>query len=120
MNGTPEHNKEKVLEILLVFFVILLGITTVVLLLPAWQNYRKISAGEEAKRRELEAARRERQSYLERRDRLNRSPAEVEKVAREKFNLTKKGEIVISYPPEKTAPPPPARPVPAPLPRKKR
>jgi len=120
MNGTPEHNKEKVLDFLLVAFLILLGITTVVLLLPAWQNYRKISANEEAKRRELEAVRRERQAYLERRDRLHRSPAEVEKVAREKYNFVRKNEVVISYPPEKTPPAPSAGPAPAPLPRKKR
>ena len=95
-------------------------ITAAVLLFPAWQNYRKISAGEEVKRRQLEAARRERRAYLERRDRLHRSPAEVEKVAREKFNFVGKGEVVISYPPEKTPSAPAGRPSPAPLPRKKR
>ena len=120
MNGTPEQNKEKVLDLLVVIFFILLVITTVVLLLPAWRDYRRISAGEEAKRRELEAARRERQNYLVRRDRLHRSPAEVEKVAREKYNFVRKGEVVISYPPEKTPPVPPAGPSSAPLPRKKR
>ena len=120
MNGTPERNKEKVLDLLLVVFFILLVVTTAVLLLPAWQNYRKLSAREEAKRRELEIARRERQTYLTRRDRLQRSPAEVEKVAREKFNFVKKGEVVMSYPPEKTPSAPPAKPAPVPPPRKKR
>ncbi len=119
MNGTPE-NKEKVLDILVVVFFFLLLITAVVLLFPAWKNYRKISAGEEAKRRQLEAARRERQAYLERRDRLHRSPAEVEKVAREKYNFVRKEEVVISYPPEKKPSAPPPKPSPAPLPGKKR
>ncbi|MBQ7695765.1 MAG: septum formation initiator family protein [Lentisphaeria bacterium] len=120
MNGTPERNKEKVLDLLLVAFFLLLVITTVVLLLPAWQNYRKISAGEELERRKLEAARRERQIYLERRDRLQHSPAEVEKVAREKFNFARKGEVVISYPPEKKPSAPSGRPSPVPPTRKKR
>lgn len=120
MNGTPEQNKEKVLDILVVFFFFLLLITAVVLLFPAWQNYRKISAGEEAKRRQLEAARRERQTYLDRRNRLHNSPSEVERVAREKFNFAKEGEVVISYPPEKKPSAPPAKASPAPLPRKKR
>ena len=120
MNGTPERNKEKVLDLLLVVFFVLLVVTTVVLLLPAWQNYRKTLAGEEAKRRELEAARRERQTYLVRRNRLQNSPAEVEKVAREKFNFVGKNEVVISYPPEKSPQSPAAKPAPAPQQRKKR
>lgn len=120
MNGTPEHNKERVLDILVVVIFLLLVITTVVLLVPSWQNYRKISAGEEAKRRELEAARRERQAYLERRNRLQHSPAEVEKVAREKFNFAREGEVIISYPPEKKPSAPPGRPAPVPPARKKR
>ena len=120
MNGTPEQNKERVLDILVVVFFFLLLITAAVLLFPAWQNYRKISAGEEAKRRQLEAARRERQIYLERRDRLQHSPAAVEKVAREKFNLAGKKEVVITYPPEKKPSAPPVKPSPPPPPRKKR
>lgn len=120
MNGTPEQNKERVLDILVVVFFFLLLITAAVLLFPAWQNYRKISVSEEAKRRQLENARRERQIYLERRDRLHNSPAEIEKVAREKFNFSKKNEVVMSYPPEKKPAAPPAKPSSAPLPGKKR
>ena len=108
MTNSPERTK-RLLDIVLGIFLVLLFITTVVLILPAWRNYRKISADEELKRRELEAARRERNEYLAKRDRLQHSPAEVEKVAREKFNFTRKGEHVMSYPPGKTAPAAPPR-----------
>ena len=74
------------------------------LLLPAWRNYRKVRAEEAAQLNVLNDAKRERQEYLERRRRLKNSPAAVEKVAREKFNLVRKGEVIMKYPAEKKAP----------------
>ena len=106
MGGGVEH-KERILDIVLGVFLVLLIITTAALILPAWRNYRKVYAEELEQRRQLEAARQERQEYLERRNRLEHSPEEVEKVAREKYNFTRKGEVVMSFPAEKTASPEP-------------
>ena len=100
MSGTPER-KGHALNIVLGICLILWIILTAVLILPAWHNYRSLRAEEEKQQSLLNAAKQERQKQLERRRRLERSPAEVEKVARESYNLVRKGEVVMSYPPEK-------------------
>ena len=100
MSSIPERN-ERILNMILVFFTVLFIVTTVVLLLPAWRNYRKVRAEEAAQQNLLDEAKLERQKYLERRNRLKNSPAEIEKVAREDYNFVRKGEIVMSYPAEK-------------------
>ena len=82
MSSIPERN-ERILNMILVFFTVLFIVTTVVLLLPAWRNYRKVRAEEAAQQNLLDEAKLERQKYLERRNRLKNSPAEIEKVARE-------------------------------------
>ena len=100
MNGSPER-KGRILNIILGIFLVLWIITTAVLILPAWRNYRNVRAEEARQRSLLEEAKLERQKQLGRRKRLENSPAEIEKVAREKYNFVKKGEIVMSYPPQK-------------------
>lgn len=100
MSGTPER-KGHALNIVLGICLILWIITTAVLILPAWHNYRSLRAEEEKQQSLLTAAKEERQKQQERRSRLERSPAEVEKVARENYNLVRKGEVIMSYPPEK-------------------
>ena len=78
--------------------------TTIVLILPAWRNYRNIRAGELRQKALLDAEKLERQQQLERRRRLMNSPAEIEKVARETFKYVGKGEVVMSYPKENKSP----------------
>ena len=100
MSGNSERNG-RILNIILGICLVLWIITTAVLILPAWRNYRNVRAEEDRQRALLEAAKLERQQQLERRKKLISSPAEIEKVARQKYNLVKKGEIVMRYPPEK-------------------
>ena len=103
MNAGQEH-RGRILNIILGIFLVLWIITTAVLILPAWRNYRNVRAEEDRQRALLDAAKLERQQQLDRRRRLENSPAEIEKVAREKFNFVKKGEIVMSYPLQKNVP----------------
>lgn len=103
MNAGQEH-RGRILNIILGIFLVLWIITTAVLILPAWRNYRNVRAEEDRQRALLDAAKLERQQQLDRRRRLENSPAEIEKVAREKFKFVKKGEIVMSYPKQKNVP----------------
>ena len=64
MSSIPERN-ERILNMILVFFTVLFIVTTVVLLLPAWRNYRKVRAEEAAQQNLLDEAKLERQKYLE-------------------------------------------------------
>lgn len=105
MSSNPEI-KSRILNVILCICLILWVVTTAVLILPAWRNYRNVRAEEERQRALLDAAKLERQQQLERRKRLNSSPAEIEKVAREKYNFVKKGEIVMTYPKENKSVPP--------------
>ena len=89
-----QENRGRILNIILGIFLVLWIITTAVLILPAWRNYRNLRAEEDKQRALLDAAKLERQKQLERRKRLESSPAEIEKVAREKYNFVRKGEIV--------------------------
>ena len=100
MNSNQER-KGRILNIILGVFLVLWIITTAVLILPAWRNYRNLRAEEARQRALLDEAKLERQKQLDRRKRLEKSPAEIEKVAREKYNFVKKGEIVMRYPPQK-------------------
>ena len=100
MNTNPEH-KSRILNVILFICVILWVVTTAVLILPAWRNYRNIRAEEDRQKALLDAAKLERQQKLERRNRLMNSPAEVEKVAREIYNFVGEGETVMTYPGEK-------------------
>ena len=93
MNNVPERHG-RILNIVLGICLVLWIITTAVLLLPAWRNYRNVRAEEARQRAVLEAAKLERQQQLQRRKKLENSPAEIEKVAREKFHFVRKGEIV--------------------------
>ena len=93
MSNVPERHG-RILNIVLGICLVLWIITTAVLLLPAWRNYRNVRAEEARQRAVLEAAKLERQQQLQRRKKLENSPAEIEKVAREKFNFVRKGEIV--------------------------
>ena len=100
MSSNPERNG-RILNIILGICLILWIITTAVLILPAWRNYRNVRAEEDRQRALLDAAKIERQKQLEYRKRLESSPEEIEKLARTKFRFVKKGEVVILYPPEK-------------------
>lgn len=100
MSGNPER-KGRAVNIALGICLILWIILTAVLILPAWHHYRKLRSEEDKQLALLNEAKQERQKQLERRRRLERSPAEVEKVARENFNLVRKGEVIMTYPPEK-------------------
>ena len=100
MNSNQER-RGRILNIILGIFLVLWIITTAVLILPAWRNYRNVRAEEVRQRTLLEDMKLERQKQLTRRRRLENSPAEIEKVAREKYNFVKKDEIVMSYPPQK-------------------
>lgn len=103
MNNNPERIGS-ILNVVLGICLVLWIIVTAVLILPAWRNYRNVRAEEERQRTLLEEAKMERQQQMERKKRLENSPAEIEKVAREKFHLVKKGEIVMRYPSEKKMP----------------
>lgn len=100
MSSNPERNG-RILNIILGICLILWIITTAVLILPAWRNYRNVRAVEDRQRALLDAAKIERQKQLEYRKRLESSPEEIEKLARTKFRFVKKGEVVMLYPPEK-------------------
>lgn len=100
MSSNPERNG-RILNIILGICLILWIITTAVLILPAWRNYRNVRAVEDRQRALLDAAKIERQRQLEYRKRLESSPEEIEKLARTKFRFVKKGEVVMLYPPEK-------------------
>ena len=105
MMGANSERNGKILNIVLGVCLVLWIITTAVLILPAWRNYRNVRAEEERQRALLDAAKLERQQQLERKQKLLTSPAEIEKVARQKYHLVKKGEIVMRYPPEKKSVP---------------
>ena len=98
MSSNPERNG-RILNIILGICLILWIITTAVLILPAWRNYRNVRAEEDRQRALLDAAKIERQKQLEYRKRLESSPEEIEKLARTKFRFVKKGEVVMLYPP---------------------
>ena len=100
MSSNPER-KGRILNIILGVCLVLWIITTAVLILPAWRNYRNVRAEEDRQRALLDAAKFERQQQLEYKKRLESSPEEIEKIARTKFRLVKKGEIVMLYPAEK-------------------
>ena len=100
MSSNPER-KGRILNIILGVCLVLWIITTAVLILPAWRNYRNVRAEEDRQRALLDAAKFERQQQLEYKKRLESSPEEIEKIARTKYRLVKKGEIVMLYPAEK-------------------
>ena len=100
MSRNPER-KGRILNIILGICLVLWVITTAVLILPAWRNYRNVRAEENRQRALLEAAKIERQQQLEYQKRLASSPEEIEKLARTKYRFVKKGEIVMRYPAEK-------------------
>ena len=104
MSGNSERNG-RILNVILGICLVLWIITTAVLILPAWRNYRNVRAEEDRQRALLDAAKLERQQQLERQKKLLTSPAEIERVARQKYRLVKKGEIVMCYPPEKKSAP---------------
>ena len=103
MSINPDR-KSRILNVILCICLILWMVTTIVLILPAWRNYRNIRAGELRQKALLDAEKLERQQQLERRRRLMNSPAEIEKVARETFKYVGKGEVVMSYPRENKNP----------------
>ena len=100
MSSNPER-KGRILNIILGVCLVLWIITTAVLILPAWRNYRNVRAEEDRQRALLDAAKFERQRQLEYKRRLENSPEEIEKIARIKYRLVKKGEIIMRYPAEK-------------------
>ena len=103
--GANSERNGRILNIVLGVCLVLWIITTAVLILPAWRNYRNVRAEEDRQRALLDAAKLERQQQLERQKKLLTSPAEIERVARQKYHLVKKGEIVMRYPPEKKSAP---------------
>ena len=103
MSSNPER-KSRILNVILCICLILWVVTTLVLILPAWRNYRNIRAEEDRQKALLNAAKLERQQQLTRHKRLMNSPAEIEKVARETYRYVKKGEVVMSYPKENKSP----------------
>lgn len=100
MSSNPER-KGRILNVILGVCLVLWIITTAVLILPAWRNYRNVRAEEDRQRALLDAAKFERQRQLEYKRRLENSPEEIEKIARTKYRLVKKGEIIMLYPAEK-------------------
>ncbi|MCQ2379208.1 MAG: septum formation initiator family protein [Victivallaceae bacterium] len=80
------------------FLVALLVIGALFLLIPVYRDYRHRQ--EELARLKAErSALQEKQLQLQSQvGRLEKSPEEIEKVAREKYNLVKEGESVMIYP----------------------
>ncbi len=87
---------------LLTFLLLLvLAAWAVLLLFPTFREYRNRKREQAEKERELESLRAERVERVRDNNELSTSPAAVEKVGREKYNLVKDGEIVVKYEPEK-------------------
>ncbi len=87
------------------FFLIIMGIIAVMLIWPAYRDYRA-QESEYYRLKELATEKRDSVNELRRNvSALERDPAAVEKVARERFGLCEEGEIVIIYnPPPKNTP----------------
>lgn len=96
---------QRVLTLMLYALITALIVVSFVLLLPAYHNLEKMKV----RVAELETQlARKKAEYLELRQllyNLKHNPKAVEKVAREKFGLCKKDEIIYTYAPdEKTSP----------------
>lgn len=96
--GTESKRRGKsVSNYIFYFLILLIVLAAAALLLPAYRQYRI------QKKKELRLEQRARRMKTEREKRhaeveaLENSPAAVEKVAREKFNLVKEGETVLVY-----------------------
>ena len=93
-----ESRKKNSASAYLLFFVLILTVAAAaVLLLPVYRDYQKKKAEEEKLREEL-ADRTETSAALNSEVAgLRNDPEEIEKVAREKFELVRDGETVMRY-----------------------
>lgn len=89
--------------------LLLLAAAAVLLLLPSYRDLRAKKQQAAKMGRELEQLQTERDQRLREVDALKNSPAAVEKVAREKYNLVGPNETVLTYPKQHTGDPAPAR-----------
>ena len=89
--------------------LLLLAAAAVLLLLPSYRDYRAKKRQAVKMEKELEQLQTERDKRLREVNELKTSPAAVEKVAREKYNQVRPGEIVLTYPKQHTGDPAPAK-----------
>ena len=89
--------------------LLLLAGAAVLLLLPSYRDYRAKKQQAVKMERELEQLQAERDQRLREVNDLKNSPAAVEKVAREKYNQVRPGEIVLTYPKSSAGDPPPVK-----------
>ena len=91
------RRKSAVSAYLLLFVLALVFAAAAVLLLPVYRSYQKKQAELGTLNEQLNDKRDESARLNTEVSELSRSPAAVEKVAREKFGLVKDGERVIKY-----------------------
>ena len=92
-----EHPIQKALSYLLIFLLIVIFGFSVAMVHPVYSNYRKMEKYVEAKKREYNELREEKLTLLSEVHDLEQDPEAIEKVARERFNMCKEGEIIIKY-----------------------
>ena len=97
-----EENKKSIFNFIIYFIVILIVISAAILVLPVYQQF-KLHQAKVARLREETALKTAECIRLhEEINALKTSPRAIEKVAREKFGMCRKGELIIKYPPLKS------------------
>lgn len=95
----PEKKKQN-FGVLWVFIILLILAAAALLLLPVWRDLRRRQEEQMTLQKQLAALKTERNKGRMEIQALKNSPEAVEKVAREKYRLVRKGETVMMVAPE--------------------
>ena len=88
---------KKLLQILFIALLAIMVVAAVVLVFPAYHKYQSLKAKQLEIREELNRQKSETMVLRQRLNDLENKSNEVEKLAREKFNLSKNGEIIYKF-----------------------
>ena len=97
MAADPKKKNNPHTGYMMFFLLLLLVVAALVLLLPVFRKYQKRQAELVKVNTKLNTRKIERAELNQEVSGLQNSPAEIEKVAREKFKLVKEGETVMRY-----------------------
>ena len=83
----------------MLFFALLaaIAVTSVVLVLPAFHKYSTIKKRQQEAKKELKKQTNECLVLRQKLNNMEKNTTEIEKLAREKFNYCKKGEIIYKF-----------------------
>jgi len=88
---------KRFLKIILAAVIVVIALASVVLIFPSYYKYKSVKEKEYHVNKEIELKKAEYVKLKAQVNSLNNNTEEVEKIAREKYNMAKEGEMVYKF-----------------------